>query len=456
MQINTDQDLINEFLDRGIENIYPKRDFVEARLKEGKQLSMYVGIDPTADSMHVGHSIFLRKMRQFQNLGHKIILLIGDFTGMIGDPTDKSATRVRLTREQVLENAKTYKEQAARIISFEGENAAEIKFNSQWLAKMSFEDVVDLSSHFTVQQMLERDMFHQRLAHVVCHKCGQNISLKQIGIYGSDDISKLADNFRMVGFRCPSCQNDQEFTKDDIVTKPIYMHEFLYPLMQGYDTVAMDVDGELGGNDQTFNMLAGRTLMKAMKNKEKFVLTTKLLVDPTGKKMGKSEGNMIRFSDSSDEIFGKVMSWPDGMIAGGFELLTDLDMDEVATISKSLIREEANPRDVKARLAREVVVRFYDQVEAQAASDRFDQLFKEHEVPEDVPELQVNGSTSIVDVLIESKLASSKSDVRRLIDGGGVKVNGEVVEDAEFIVEPTSEGILIQKGKRHFVRVISK
>lgn len=403
MNVDTTQEKIDELLDRGVEHVYPSRDFLEARLKEGTQLSLYVGIDPTGESLHVGHSIFLRKMRQFQQLGHKIILLIGDFTGMIGDPTDKSATRVRLTREQVLANAATYKEQASKILSFEGENPAEVKYNSDWLGKMSFGDVVELGSNFTVQQMLERDMFDKRM---------------QEG-------------------------------------KPIYLHEFFYPLMQGYDCVAMDVDGELGGNDQTFNMLAGRTLMKAMKNKEKFVVTTKLLVDPTGKKMGKSEGNMIRFGDSSDEMFGKVMSWGDGMIVGGFELLTDVPMEEVVAISKSLIREEANPRDVKARLAREVVAAFYGAEEAHTASERFNQLFKEHEVPTDVPEFVISGPMSIVDVLVEFKFASSKSDARRLIDGGGVKVNEQVVSSPESVIEPTAEGALIQKGKRHFVRVKS-
>ncbi len=402
MTISTDAQKITELLDRGVENIYPSRDFLEARLKEGKQLSLYVGIDPTGANLHMGHSIFLRKMKQFQDLGHKIILLIGDFTGMIGDPTDKSATRVRLTREQVLENAKTYKEQASQIISFEGSNPAEIRHNSEWHSKLNFNDVVELASNFTVQQMLERDMFSERM------KEG----------------------------------------------KPIYLHEFFYPLMQGYDCVAMDVDGELGGNDQTFNMLAGRDLMKIMRHKEKFVLTTKMLVDTTGKKMGKSEGNMIRFDDSADEIFGKVMSWGDGMIVGGFELLTNVAMDEVVAISKSLIREEANPRDIKARLAREVVATFYGADEGAVASERFDQLFKEHETPTDVPQMTIASAMSILDVLVEAKLASSKSDARRLIEGGGVKVNDVVVDNVEQIVEPTADGVLIQKGKRHFVRIL--
>lgn len=402
MTINTDQKKIDELLDRGVEQIFPNREFLEARLKEGKQLSLYVGVDPTAPDLHIGHGIFLRKMKQFQDLGHKIILLIGDFTGMIGDPTDKSATRVRLTREQVLINATKYKEQASKIISFEGENPAELKYNSAWLAKLTFSDVVELGANFTVQQMLSRDMFKKRL------------------------------------------QEDKE----------IYLHEFLYPLMQGYDCVAMDVDGELGGNDQMFNMLAGRTLMKSMKQKEKFVMTTKLLADPTGKKMGKSEGNMIRLSDSADEMFGKVMSWTDGMIVGGFELVTDVSDEEITNISKALRREEMNPRDAKAQLAKEVVKAFFGRDEGEAASVRFDQWFKEHEVPEDIPEFKTDATRSVTDLLVASKLAPSKSEARRLIEGGGVKVDGVVVTDGIQLIEPTTEGVLIQKGKRHFVRII--
>ena len=394
MAVSTDQKKIDELLDRGVEHVYPSRDFLEARLKEGKQLSLYLGIDPTGPDLHIGHSIQLRKLRAFQDLGHKIILLIGDFTGMIGDPTDKSATRVRLTREQVLENAENYKEQAGKILDFGGENPVEVKYNSEWLGKMSFADVVELASNFTVQQMLERDMFDNRM------KEG----------------------------------------------KPIYLHEFFYPLMQGQDCVAMDVDGEVGGNDQTFNMLAGRTLMKATTGKEKFVVTSKLLADPTGKKMGKSEGNMIRLSDTSDEMFGKIMSWTDGMIIPGFEILTKEDF---AAVEKELTGG-ANPREVKARLARAVVAQYFDEAEAQAASDRFDQLFQKKERPDEIPEHKISGPMSIVDALVDSGLAKSKSEVRRLIDGKGVKVDDVVVESYEQEVGP---GTLIQKGKRHFVKL---
>ncbi len=398
MAVSTDPQKIEELLTRGVEHVYPSPEFLESRLKEGKPLSLYLGIDPTGPDLHIGHSIQLRKLRQFQDLGHKVILLIGDFTGMIGDPTDKSAARKRLTREEVLKNAEHYKQQASKILDFGGKNPVELKYNSEWLSKLNFNEVIEVAAHFTVQQMLERDMFENRM------KEG----------------------------------------------KPIHLHEFLYPLMQGYDCVAMDVDGEVGGNDQTFNMLAGRDLMKAMRGKEKFVITDKLLADPTGKKMGKSEGNMITLADSSDEMFGKVMSWTDGMIVGGFELLTDVPMDEVVAISKSLIREEVNPRDLKARLARKIVGFYHGDKEAQAASDRFDQLFQKKETPEEIQEVRVKGSMKILDLLVEVSFASSKTDARRLIDGGGVKVNDVVVEDQERVVD---SGALIQKGKRYFVRV---
>lgn len=399
MNINTDESAINNLLTRGVENIYPSFDYLEARLKDGKQLTLYLGIDPTGPNLHLGHAIPLRKMAEFQKLGHKLILLLGDFTGMIGDP-DKSSARVRLTREQVLANAEKYKVQASKIISFEGENPAELKYNSEWLAKLGFSEIVELASNFTVQQMLERDMFEKRITE----------------------------------------------------GKPVYLHEFLYPLMQAYDSVAMDVDGEIGGNDQTFNMLAGRDLMKVMKGKEKFVITSKLLVDPTGKKMGKSEGNMITLSDSADEMFGKVMSWTDGMIVPGFEILTDLPNGEIKEM-KIAMGDGVNPKDFKVKLAEEVVAEFFNREEANAATDRFNKLFQEHAVPEDVPEVKLEGAMSIIDALVATKLAQSKGDARRLIDGGGVKVDEVVVTDYEFIIDPAAKP-LMQKGKRFFVRIV--
>lgn len=401
MQVNTNQESIDAFLSRSIENVYPNREFVEARMAEGKPLSMYVGIDPTGPTLHLGHAIWLRKLRDWQNMGHRVVLLIGDFTALIGDPTDKGAARKQLTREEVMANCAKYQAQASRFLRFDGENAAELKFNSAWLGKMNFEDVIGLASHFTVQQMLERDMFDKRMRE----------------------------------------------------QKPIYIHEFLYPLMQGYDSVAMGVDGEMGGNDQTFNMLAGRTLVKELKGKEKFVMTVKLLVDTTGKKMGKSEGNMITFEDSADDVFGKVMSWTDGMIVGGFELCTDVSAAEVAAVSKSLIRDEANPRDVKARLAKEVARMFFGDAEADAAAERFDALFRDKKGPDEDQIVKVSvdaGEAKLVGVLVAAGFAASNGEAKRVIEQGGVKVDGATVKDVNAVVPV---GSMIQKGPRHFARV---
>lgn len=393
MSTNINPQKIEELLSRGVENIYPKKEFLEAQLKSGKQLTLYTGYDPTAPTLHIGHGITMLKLRQFQELGHKVIMLIGDFTGMIGDPTDKTSARQKLTHKQVLENCKNYQKQAAAILDFKGRNKVEVRFNSKWLGKMSFEDVVELSSHFTVQRMLERDMFENRM-------------------------------------------------KEE---KPIYLHEFLYPLMQGYDSVAMDVDGEVGGNDQTFNMLAGRTLMKDLKNKEKFVLTTKLLVDASGKKMGKTEGNMVAFSDSPEDMFGKVMSWTDGMIKNGFELCTTMPVAEI----KQLEAQNQNPRDLKLKLAYEVVKTFLGEKFAQKAQDNFVKTFSKKETPDEMSELKPS-AMDILTVLVEAKICASKSEARRVVEQGGVKINDK---KAESIEEKVQSGDVVQKGSRFFVKI---
>lgn len=397
--VDTNPEAIEAFLTRGVERVFPSADFLRARLAEGKPLTMYFGIDPTGPALHLGHAISLRKMRAWQDLGHKVVLLIGDFTAMIGDPTDKAATRKQLTREEVLENAKSYKDQAGKILNFGGENPVEVRFNSEWLAKMTFAEVVSLASHFTVQQMLERDMFETRMEE----------------------------------------------------GKPIHMHEFLYPLMQGYDSVALKTDGEIGGNDQSFNMLAGRDLMKDLAGKEKFVVAMKLLVDPTGKKMGKSEGNMVTLNDAPEDMYGKIMSWPDGMIMSGFEILTDLSSADLRVVSRGLSSETLNPRDAKDQLARHIVASFHGADAATAAAAHFVSLFQKHETPEDMPELKLAGPTKVVDALVASGAVTSKSDARRQMEQGGVKVDGNVVTDVEAEVAP---GSILQKGKRHFVKLV--
>ncbi len=396
--VSTDQNAITHFLTRAVENVYPSREKLGELLASGRRITVYLGLDPTGPSLHLGHAIVIRKLAELQKLGHRVILLIGDFTAMIGDPTDKAATRKQLTREEVLVNCKEYKHQAAKILDFDGPYAAEMKFNSEWLATLSFAEVIELEAHFTVQQMMERDLFEKRV-------------------------------------------------KDG---KPIYLHEFSYPLMQGYDSVAMDVDLEIGGNDQTFNMLAGRTLMREMKQKEKFVMTLKLLVDSTGKKMGKSEGNFIAFTDTPEDIYGKVMSWTDGMIVHGFDLCTDVSESEIKDIQSRIANGE-NPVVFKRRLAHEIVAAFVSKKEADEAEAHFAQVHQKKEIPDNVPELSILVGATLADALVASKFVSSRSEARRQIEQGGVKVDGNVVHDGNLTV---TAGAIIQKGKRHFVRLV--
>jgi len=390
MAVSTDPKKIKELLERGVENIYPKKEFLEKELLSGRQLTLYAGYDPTAPTLHIGHGITMLKLRQFQDLGHKVIMLIGDYTGMIGDPTDKSAARKKLTHEEALVNCKSYQKQASAILDFEGANPVKIKYNSEWLGEMRASEMLELTAHFTTQQFLERDMFQKRLAE----------------------------------------------------EKPIYLHEFLYPLMQGYDSVAMNVDGEVGGNDQTFNMLIGRDLMKDLKGKEKFVLTVKLLADDSGKKMGKSEGNMIALSDSPEDMFGKVMRWTDGMIRSGFELCT-----RVEVLSDKHVKAE--PMKYKKLLAFEVVKTFLGEAAAKHGQEYFASVIQENEKPTDIAEIKPS-TYDVVTVLVESKLVLSSSEARRAIEQGGVKVDDTKVEDIALKVK---KGSVVQKGKRFFVKV---
>ncbi|MFH1661771.1 MAG: tyrosine--tRNA ligase [Candidatus Falkowbacteria bacterium] len=392
-KIIIDKKKIEELLTRGVENVYPNKKFLEDKLKSGERLSLYLGIDPTGPSLHLGHGITLMKLREFQDLGHKVILLIGSFTAMIGDPTDKSAIRKQLTREEVMENCKNYKKQANMILD---SKKIKWKFNHEWFDKMSFREVVDLASNFTVQQMLERDMFEKRM--------GEG--------------------------------------------KPVGLHEFLYPLMQGYDSVVMDVDGEIGGNDQTFNMLAGRTLMKALKNKEKFVLTNKLLEDATGKKMGKTEGNMVSLDNAPEDMYGKIMSWPDELIIPGFEICTRV------FINKNEIKN--NPRDAKMKLAKEIVKIYYSDKEASEAESHFIKTVQKKEVPDEIETKKVKvKKINIIDLLVEVNLVKSKGEARRLIAQNGIKIDGEVINDVNAEIKINKNGVLVQRGKRMFVKVFN-
>ncbi|HEY4506446.1 MAG TPA: tyrosine--tRNA ligase [Candidatus Paceibacterota bacterium] len=393
MKVITDEAKIDEFLTRGVENIFPNADFLRARMKEGKPLTMYYGIDPTGPTIHLGHVVPILKLADWQKLGHKAIFLIGDFTAMTGDPTDKLAVRKKLSREEVLENARDYKKQASRLIDFDGVNKAELKYNSDWLAKMSYREVYELSALVSYQQMIERAMFQERIK-------------KQ---------------------------------------KPIWMHELMYPMMQGYDSVAMDVDGEIGGNDQTFNMLMGRDLLKQLKNKEKFVIATKLLVDSTGKKMGKTEGNMLELRDTPENMFGKVMSWSDEMIDVGFKLCTRVLLEDVEEILKT------SPRDAKIRLAKEVVSILVGEKEAEDAEKSWAQTFQKGELPENVREVVVERGREIREVLTQEGLVQSRSDFQRLVKEGAVEFNGEKVKEITITI---NESGTIKIGKHRFLKVV--
>jgi tyrosyl-tRNA synthetase len=398
MNIITDKKRIAEVLERGVEKIFPDKKTVLAKMLSGERLKLYCGFDPSAPSLHIGNAILLNKLAQFQALGHEVIFLIGDFTGMIGDPTDKSAARQTLTREEVMANAKHYQKQASIYLDFHGDNKAKVMYNSDWHDDLSFKDLIGLASNFTVQQMLAREMFQERLKK----------------------------------------------------EKPIFLHEFLYPLAQAYDSVAMDVDLEIGGNDQMFNMLCGRDLMKALGKKDKAVMTLKILADAGGVKMGKTTGNALFLDTDSANMYGIVMSWPDEVIVPAMELATTMDWEEIKTIAKEL-KEDANPRDAKMRLARELTAMCHGVKEAEEAGEHFKTTIQHKTAPADMRSLPLKNCPTVLDGLIsyfgETK---SKSDLRRLIEQGGVMVNNKKVADFN---DRLSRGDVIKAGKRDWFSI---
>ncbi len=394
---------LDSLLNRGVADIIV-REQLEARLKKGERLTLYNGVDPTGADLHLGHAIILRKMRQFQDLGHEVILLIGDFTAQIGDPTGKTTARVPLTHEQVLANAKDYQKQAAGILDFKGKNPVKIRFNSEWLAKLTFKEVVQLSMQFTVQQMIERDMFQDRI------------------------------------------KNSQ----------PIGLHEFLYPLMQGYDSAAMDVDLELGGNDQLFNMLAGRTLMKSLKNKDKYVLTTPLLEGLDGRKMSKSYNNYVAITAAPDDMYGKLMSMKDELITKYFEICTEVPLPEIKKMAAEM-KAGANPRDFKMKLAHAIVAMYHSPKAADDAKQHFLNVFQKHELPTDIKTIPFpKGEVTIKNLLTGTATVESGSEAVRVVKEGGVKINGQTVTDPFAKVSIGKVATLLQKGKLHYLKVIGR
>ncbi len=399
-KVITNQKLIDKALEKGVEKIYPNKKALEKKIKSGKKIRVYCGFDPTSPNLHLGNAIQIRKLAQFQQLGHEIIFLVGDFTALIGDPTDKAAVRKKLTEQEVEKNLKNYKKQAGKILNFSGKNPAKLKRNSEWNKKLSSLSVIDLAFNFTIQQFLARDMFQKRI-------------------------------------------------KKD---KPIVLAEFLYPLFQAYDSVAMDIDLEVGGNDQTFNMLRGRDLIDKLKNKEKFVVTTKILEDSTGKKMGKTEGNVINLNETPKEMYGKVMSWPDSLIFLGLELCTDLSLKEIEKIKK----QKNNPRDDKAKLAREIVSIYHSKTVAEKTEKEFNRVFKQKKTPSEIKTFSRNELKGISDtatILTATDLASSKTEAKRLIIQGAVKIDNKVIKDWKQKI-PLKKGMVIQAGKRRFRKIV--
>ncbi|MBI2638409.1 tyrosine--tRNA ligase [Candidatus Peregrinibacteria bacterium] len=391
-------DVISELLDRGVKEVIVRKELYE-KLRKGEKISLYLGIDPTGSRLHLGHAIALRKLRDFQRLGHRVIFLIGDFTALIGDTSDKDSPRPPLSPEQISENFRTYKAQASKILDF---SKIELKQNSEWLSKMDLKKLIHLASQFTVQQMIKREMYQKRIAQ----------------------------------------------------DRPIALHEFLYPLMQGYDSVAMDVDLEIGGNDQLFNMLAGRVLQKVLKNRDKHVMTLKLLEGTDGRKMAKTYNNVINITDSPDEQYGKIMSMKDELILPYFELCTDVPVHEIKESAQAMKAGE-NPKDYKMRLAREIITLYHGSQAASQAEKEFVKIFQQRGKPSDIPEKTLSKkSYDICELLFEAGLAKSKSEARRLVEGGGVKVNDEKITDPKIIFDLGKKPLVIQVGKRHFIQII--
>ncbi|WP_318463591.1 tyrosine--tRNA ligase [Photobacterium leiognathi] len=393
---NIEQALVE--IKRGVDELIPEAELIE-KLKENRPLRIKLGADPTAPDIHLGHTVILNKLRTFQELGHEVTFLIGDFTGMVGDPTGKNVTRPPLTREDVLRNAETYKEQVFKILD---PAKTKIAFNSTWLSELGAEGMIRLASNQTVARMLERDDFKKR------------------------------------------------YTEN----RPIAIHEFMYPLLQGYDSVAMETDVELGGTDQKFNLLMGRELQKSHGQKPQVVLTMPLLVGLDGvKKMSKSANNYIGIADAPSEMFGKIMSISDDLMWSYFELLSFRPMSEIEQF-KADVAAGKNPRDVKFLLAKEIIARFHSEEEAEAAHQEFISRFQKGNLPDEMPEFEFEAGLPIANLLKEAALVNSTSDAMRMIRQGAVKQDGEKVEDTKLV--PAAGNYVFQVGKRKFARVTIK
>ncbi len=402
---------INEIANsRYIEKIYPSKKSFKELLGKQDQITCYIGIDPTGPDLHLGHSTNFLFLKKLHELGHKLIFLVGDFTARIGDPTGKSSKRKALTKKEIEKNCKDYKSQAINILDFDNKDTPiEMKYNSDWYENMKLKDVIKLMAKTTHGQLIKRDMFQERIK----------------------------------------------------ANKEIHFHELIYPLLQGLDSVVLEADLEVGGNDQTFNMMMGRSLVKQYQDRDKFVISTKLLVNPeTGKKMmSKSEGSYVSLQDSPKEMFGKIMSLPDEAIIPCFELCTEVEKSEIDTIKKKIEKNQENPRNLKAKLARTIIEIYHDEKQAKEAEKEFNRIFRKDKIPSDIPTLKTKKDKySIIEVLSDSKMVGSNSEAKRLIESKAVKI----IRDEEQVISnwekeiSTKEEPVIKVGKRRFVKIIKK
>ena len=393
-----------EFLKKGTVDLIREDDLrkkLERAEKTGKPLRVKLGVDPTSPDIHLGHTVVVRKLKAFQDLGHTVIYLIGDFTAMIGDPSGRNVTRPPLSRDEIDVNAKTYRDQVLKLLD---PDKTEFRYNSEWMDKFDAADFIKLSARTTVKQILERDDFEKRI-------------------------------------------NEQ---------KPISLHELLYPLVQGYDSVALEADVELGGTDQKFNLLSGRNLQREYGQEPQVVITTPLLEGLDGvQKMSKSYGNYIGIDEPANEMFGKVMSISDELMWKYYDLLTDLGPSEISNL-RSQIENGENPRNIKVNLAKLIIKDFHSQADADRAEDDFNRRFVQKEIPDEIEERAILGGThNLAQLLAETGLASSKGEARRLIEQGGVRVNGDKATAANADIAINADGVLLQVGKRKFLRLIS-
>ena len=393
-----------ELISRGTEEVIPLKDLrkkLEKSIKDNKPLTIKLGCDPSRPDLHIGHSVVLQKLRDFQDLGHQAVLVIGDFTAMIGDPSERNKTRPQLTLEEAKANAESYIKQSKVILDVK---TLKVLFNSTWLNKMNFEDVIKMSSKYTVARMIERDDFTKRFESEI----------------------------------------------------PISMHEFLYPLAQAMDSVEINADVELGGTDQKFNLLVGRDLQREYGQEPQSIITLPLLEGTDGvEKMSKSYDNYIAIDDSPEDMYGKIMSINDSMILKYYKLAVFADRDRIESVKLLLEDNSNNPRDIKRSLAKDLVARYYSEEKAKLAEAAFDQIFVKKDNPDNMPSYNLSSEINLVDILLSEKLIVSKGEGKRLINQNAVKVDGKVCDDINQTISPSDEDIIVKVGKRRFLRIVS-